>query len=235
MRKSFVSVMLALALTILISSPELVRAVEEFKVSFVNGAAQIWFEAEAFDERNPEGDQYFKVTNAADAFGKAVTRAGGAGGTIRWTFDITPTKSNGGNWFFWGRIKNPNNQSDYLLVEGDPDDKIPDGPPFPGGDAKPPFSNPDDRIFEEDVPNWRWCGGSEGCIKSLDEGENTMYIFHRQGDGTVFWDVFMWTDDRNYMPSDEDYQNARSMKASDLKEAVQPLEKLSTTWGKIKV
>ncbi len=119
-----------------------------------------------------------------------------------------------------------------MLVDADPNDKIPNGPPFPGGDAVPPFANDDDRIFEEDVPIWRWWGRSEGSTKELQDGENTMYIFHRQGNNTVFWDVFMWTDDPTYVPGDDDYINAEPMKAGDI--AVQSLEKLSATWGSIK-
>jgi hypothetical protein len=59
-----------------------------------------------------------------------------------------------------------------------------------------------------------------------------MYIFHRQGNNTVFWDVFMWTDSAVYLPNDEDYINAKPGKIGP--EAVLPLEKLSTTWGSIK-
>jgi hypothetical protein len=35
-----------------------------------------------------------------------------------------------------------------------------------------------------------------------------MHIFHRQGNDTVFWDVFMWTDDASYVPTDADYEGA---------------------------
>jgi regulation of enolase protein 1 (concanavalin A-like superfamily) len=36
-----------------------------------------------------------------------------------------------------------------------------------------------------------------------------MYIFRREGpNATVFWDVFMWTDDPDYVPTDDDYRNA---------------------------
>ena len=210
-------------------------AVEVFKVSNYGGGRQIWFEAEAFDERNPEGDKYYQVTDAKDdAFGgKAITRTGGAGGMIRWTFDISAAGGTSGEWYFWGRIINPSNQSDYLLVRGDPGDKnIPDGPPFPGGDAVKPFDNGDDRIFEQDVPNWAWWGKSEGSTKKLQDGENTMYIFHRQGDSTVFWDVFVWADKSNYMPMDKEYTNAKEMKAG--QEPVNPALKLATSWGMIK-
>ncbi|MFH1716068.1 MAG: hypothetical protein ABIF19_01845, partial [Planctomycetota bacterium] len=111
-----------------------VRAVKNFKVSSSGGGHQIWFEAEDFDERNPAGEQYYPVVNADGAFGKAITRAGGAGGMIRWTFDIKAAGGKGGTWYFWARQINPSNQSDYMLVEGDPGDaQIPTGPPFPGG------------------------------------------------------------------------------------------------------
>jgi hypothetical protein len=225
---------------ILILIPGVIQAVEEFKISEYGGGIQIWFEAEAFDERNPEGSRYFQVTGEPGvaakapngAFGEAVTRAGGAGGMVRWDFDIGYTEGNEGTWYFWGRVYNPGNLSDYMLVLDDPDDKIPNGPPFPGGDAVPPFDNEDDRIFEATMEIWDWWGNAEGSDKELQDGENTMYIFHRQGSSTVFWDVFMWTDDPMYRPSDEDYTNAKPMKKERI--AVQPLEKLSRTWGSIK-
>jgi hypothetical protein len=193
----------------LITTP--VHAVNTFKTSNYGAGRQIWFEAEDFDERNPDTDEFYPVVDAADAFGQAITRAGGAGGMIRWTFDISAAGGTGGTWYFWGRQINPSNASDYMLVEGDPDDAdIPTIPPFPGGDGEP-FSNTDDRIFEIDVgPSWDWALGwdIEGHTKELQDGENTMYIFHRQGNDTVFWDVFIWTDDPGYVPTDEDYQNA---------------------------
>ncbi|MFC1635367.1 hypothetical protein ACFL5Z_11040 [Planctomycetota bacterium] len=187
-----------------------VHAIENFKVSEHGGGHQIWFEAEAFDQRNPEGEQYYPVVDADGAFGQAITRSGGAGGMIRWTFDISRAGGKGSTWYFWARVLNPSNQSDYMLVEGDPGDaEIPDGPPFPGGDGTAPFDNDDDRIFEADVgPPWGWWGNNEGSDKELQDGENTMYIFHRQGNDTVFWDVFMWADSASYVPNDADYQSA---------------------------
>jgi len=240
MRKSIIVTFSALVLAFLISIPGMVQAVEEFKVSDFAAAIQIWFEAEDFDERNPEGDRYFIVTGQPGApeapkgaFGEAVTRRGGSGGMIRWDFDISFTEGEAGTWYFWGRVHNVGNLSDYMLVKDDPDDDIPNGPPFPGGDAAAPFDNEDDRVFEATSAEWSWWGGGdEGSDKELQDGENSMYMFHRQGAATVFWDVFMWTDDATYRPSDEDYTNAKIAKKKP--EAVQPLEKLSTSWGSIK-
>jgi hypothetical protein len=189
------------------------RAVEVYKVSNYGGGHQIWFEAEAYDVRSPDTDEYYPVVDAAGAYGQAITRTGEAGGMISWTFDIRPSGGRGGTWYFWGRLINPGNTSDYMLVAGDPDDPvIPTGPPYPGGSGSAPFSDTDDRIFEGDFgPPWDWGQGwsQEGHTKELQDGENTMYIFHRQGDETVFWDVFVWTDDPDYVPTDEDYENAQ--------------------------
>jgi len=180
-----------------------VYAVMNYKISNYAGVHQIWFEAEDFDERDPA--DFCQVVDEAGAFGQAVTRGGGSG-RVRWTFNIGAAGGKGGTWYFWGRILNPGNRSDYMLVEGDPDDaEIPTGP---GGISAPEFNNDDDRVFEESVPAWDWWGQEDGSDKVLQDGQNTMYIFHRQGNATVFWDVFMWTDSPSYVPTDEDYQNA---------------------------
>ena len=196
--------------SLLLAKP--VQAVKNMKISGYGGGHQIWFEAEDFDERNPESGQYFPVVDEAGAFGQAVSRAGGVGGMIRWTFDISTAGGTGGTWYFWGRVINPINQSDWMIVEGDPDDpEVPSGPPFPGTTSAAEFTNDDDRVFDENNgPPWTWGRYSpiEGHTKELQNGENTMYIYHRQGDNTVFWDVFMWTDDPVYVPTDGDYRNA---------------------------
>ena len=187
-----------------------VQAVENFKISSYGGGHQIWFEAEEFDERNPESDQYYLVVDQADAFGRVVTRAGGAGGMIRWTFDISTAGGTGGTWYFWGRVINPSNNSDFMLVEGHPGDDIPNGPPFPGTLEATEFNN-SQRIFEENMgPPWVWgrSGHEDAHTKELQDGENSMYVYHRQGNSGVFWDVFVWTDDADYVPTDDDYRNA---------------------------
>jgi len=56
-----------------------------------------------------------------------------------------------------------------------------------------------------------------------------MYIFHRQGDATVFWDVFVWADRADYVPTDADYQSAQ------LGTPVEPVGKLANVWGQIKL
>jgi len=113
---------------LLITMP--VYAVKKYKISNYAGAHQFWFEAEDFDERDPPTNEYYPVVDADGAFGKAINRAGGAGGRIRWTFDISAAGGKGGTWYFWGRVIIPYNESDYMLVEGNPGDaEIPTGPP----------------------------------------------------------------------------------------------------------
>ena len=234
MKSKFINVSSLLVLAVLILIPKQVQGVEEFKVSSHGDGVQIWFEAEAFDERSPEGDRHYRVKTQEGAFGKAVTPAGVSGGMIRWDFDISAAGGKADDWYFWGRIHNKDGASDYMLVRGDKADKvIPDKAPYPGGDGAKPFDNLDDRIFETNMPKWAWWGGGqEGSIKELQDGQNTMYIFHRQGNSSVSWDVFLWSSHRKYFPTDEDYEKATPMKVSDL--SVRPLEKLSTTWGGIK-
>ena len=197
---------------LLITMPVYAVKYNNYKISNYGGGHQIWFEAEDFDERNPDTDQYYPVVDAAGAFGQAITRAGGAGGMIRWTFNISAAGGKGGTWYFWGRVINPSNQSDFMLVERHPGDpQIPTGPPFPGTSSAAGFTDAH-RVFEEDVgPPWEWArsGHQEAHTKELQDGENTMYILHRQGNNTVFWDVFMWADSPDYVPTDENYQNAR--------------------------
>jgi hypothetical protein len=197
------------AALLLIAAP--VCAVETFKTSNYGGAHQIWFEAEAFDERSPDVDTFYTVIDADDAFGQAINRTVRGEGMIRWSFDISKAGGSAGAWYFWGRVINPSNQSDFMIVEGDPDDPpLPDGPPFPRPGSAQGFENAQ-RIFDENAgPPWTWSGrnGAEAHTKTLQDGENTMYIVPRQGDNTLFWDVFMWTDDPAYVPTDEDYENA---------------------------
>ena len=59
---------------------------------------------------------------------------------------------------------------------------------------------------------------------------NTMMIWYRQGDASALRDVFMWTDNSDYTPTDDDYMNATMLTAS----SVKPSGKLTASWGAIK-
>ena len=180
---------------------------DTFKVSHFGDSAQVWFEAEAFEERSPSGEEFFPIVCKEGAFGCAVSPAGGPGGRISWLVDIEEAGGQAGDWFFWGRIINPFARPDYLLVEEDPADweRLPEGPPF-----SPPFTDREDRIFRTHAgPFWKWVRRQgEGHVKHLEDGENLMHIFHHEGDSSVLWDVFLWTNDLDYVPSDEDYERA---------------------------
>ncbi|MCU0917318.1 MAG: discoidin domain-containing protein, partial [Planctomycetes bacterium] len=207
------SLVLVLASGLFLAAPVGAVAV---KVSNFGNAHQIWFEVEAYDQRDPDTDAYFKVVDADGAFGKAVTRTGAEGGMLRYTFDIAQADGKGGTWYFWGRVIVPNNDSDFLVVEGIPGEPVlPASPPYPGTSSAPGFSNAQ-RIFDENLgPPWTWgrSGHGDGHTRRLKDGRNTMTIVHRQGNNANFWDVFLWTDSPAYVPTDNDYRNARTVLA----------------------
>ncbi|MHC4354701.1 MAG: LamG-like jellyroll fold domain-containing protein [Planctomycetota bacterium] len=183
-------------------------AVENFKVSNYGGANQIWFEVEDFDERDPADDSSFALSDEPGAFGRSISSVNGSDGDgmIRYTFDISKAGGAGGTWYFWGRVINPNNNSDFMLVDGHPGDQVPFTMPVSG------LVN-GQRIFEQSDqgPDWFWAptagsAGEEAHTKTLKDGENTMYVISRESGAT--WDVFMWTDDPDYVPTDADYENA---------------------------
>jgi len=207
-------------------------AVEVFKVSKYGKGEQIWFEAEAFDER--DSDDIYKLGKAekavdpADgAYGDIITNAGaGQQGWILYRFDISRAGGKAGDWRFIGRVINPSNHSDWLWVLGDDGDKIPK--------AAPAFVRPDHIIFEENVPAWAWMrtgdfGKDGGTVNKLQDGENVMMIWTRQSSLQVQYDVFCWSRDLDYQPTDEDYA-----KADEKTLPVHPAGLLTTTWGRLK-
>ena len=228
----YVSVFFTLIVVFL--APTVLWAVEEFKVSEYGNGVQIWFEAEAFDERSPNenyklGDAERALKPIDGAFGDIVTNVGGSGWLL-YRFDISKAGGEAGLYRFIGRVINPANNSDWLWVLGDDGDEIPEvDPGF--------FVRPDHIIFENNTPAWAWVtdgdfGKDGGTVNELQDGENVMMIWTRDSNLTVQYDVFLWTDDLLYQPTDDDYINATPMNAKE--EAVSYPGKLSTSWGKIK-
>jgi hypothetical protein len=207
-------------------------AVSKFKVSRYNNGHQIWFEAEDFDERSPNENYKRGIAEKAlkptdGAFGDIVTNTGGEGWLL-YRFNIKDAGGKSGSWRFIGRIINPLNASDWLWVLGDDGNEIPE--------VKPNFLRPDDIIFENDTPQWAWVkdgdfGLDGGTINKLQDGENVMMIWYRGSDLTDQYDVFMWTDNLQYQPTDDDYINADDKHNI----AVNSAENLITTWGKLKI
>jgi len=221
----------SLILCLLMLSAIISYAVEEFKISEYGNGKQIWFEAEHFDERDSEN--VYKLGIAEDAkeptegaYGDIVTNVGGDG-WLRYNFDISHAGGEAGDWRFIGRVINPNNQSDWLWVLGDDGDEIPK--------AKPGhFQKNVEIIFEENTPNWAWVrtgifGADGGTVNKLQDGENVMIIYTRQSAILVQYDVFLWSSDLDYEPTDEDYDNATTPNLP-----VNPKGLLTTTWGNLK-
>ncbi len=223
----FCCVSLLLLLLVVMSTD----AVEEFKVSDYDDGHQIWFEAEAFDERSPNENYKLGIAEKAlkptdGAFGDIVTNTGGDGWLL-YRFDISVAGGKKGEWRFIGRIINPNNHSDWLWVLGDDGNTIPE--------AAPAFVRPDDIIFENNTPTWTWVrdgdfGADGGTVNELQNGENVMMIWYRGSSLEDQYDVFMWADDLNYEPTDDDYINAEIYKMS-----VQPQGKLAMVWSRLKL
>ena len=109
---------------------------------------------------------------------------------------------------------------------GDDGDKIPE--------VAPAFVRPDDIIFENNTPTWAWVrdgdfGLDGGTINKLQDGENIMMIWYRGSDLEDQYDVFMWADDLQYVPTDDDYINAVEAKLP-----VTPQGCLAISWGQLK-
>jgi hypothetical protein len=208
------------------------QAVNRFKVSEYGGGHQIWFEAEDFDER--DSDQHYQLGDAEGAvdpidgaFGDIVTNADSGKGWLLYNFDISRARGKAGDWRFIGRIINPNNHSDWLWVLGADGDEIPE--------VAPAFVRPDHIIFENNAATWTWVrdgdfGADGGTVNELQDGENTMMIWTRGSSLQDQYDVFMWADDLEYVPTDDDYINADEKSALD----VQAEGKLTTTWADMK-
>jgi len=214
------------------------HAVKKWKVSDVDGGAQIWFEAEDFDERDSPNIYQLRKAEAKldlekDAFGDAITNTRGVdGGWLLYRFDISKAGGKGGEWYFWGRVVNPANQSDWLWVVGVDGKDIPKAKPKELQDAGNAAAQAANRIFEADMPApWKWDGGTrEGHRHKLLDGENIMMIWWRQSNSTDQWDVFMWANKSSYRPTDDDYRNAKAGRVL----AVQPRDRLASAWAALK-
>ena len=212
------------------------HAVDVYKVSQYGEGHQIWFEAEAFDGRDAEsargkgiGFQLAGVEARGglpkDAFGGAIVNVKGTDTVwIRYDFDISAAGGEAGTWYLWARMINPGGRSEWLWVLGDDGDEVPQ--------AVPVCTDADDRVFESVVgPPWGWASRkTEGDVKKLKDGMNTMAIFYREGDSTNIRDTLMWADSTSYKPTDADYIKAEEI--SNL--SVAPKGKLTTTWGMLK-
>ena len=214
-----------------------VYSMSEFKISEYGGGHQIWFEAEAFDDRDPDSasnrnvgfklvDAETNITLPKGAFGDAIVNIQGNDRIwLIYNFDISKCGGKAGTWYLWPRMINPGNKSEWLWVKGDDGDEIPD--------SMPNFVTEDDRIFEKTIgPPWGWSRGNEGETKKLQDGENTIMVWFREGDSTALRDVLMWSDTLAYTPKDDGYRNAEAVSLNE--ESVEPSGKLATTWGKIK-
>lgn len=233
MSKSIKYAFLCVSIALLISMGLAAHAVKVFRVSQYNGGHQIWFEVEAFDERDPgsekdknKGYQLGSATNVKAPKGISgdgiVVVRGDDTIWLRYDFDISKAGGKKGTWYLWAKMLNPTNRSDWLWVLGDDGKKIPK--------VKPAFVVADDRVFEASPATLSWASRkTEGDVKELRDGENTMMVWWRETDTTRFLDILVWSDKQEYTPTDDDYKNA-----AERVQPVEPIGKLATVWDRMK-
>lgn len=233
-----------------------IAAGTNIKVSKINGGCQIWWEAEDFDERDPE--EGCKLGEEAEG-AKVMTEGfygtdviifpgeSGFGDLKDWwalySFDLPPG-AEPGTWYFWCRISFQGaaheSTSHFLWVLNDPGDGDTVSKTRAGAGE---IGDDDDRLFDDAVilPSleWAWHGKNplndadksmRGLDKELQAGRNVVMIWERESalDSTSM-DVMMFADDSTYTPSDEDYESAVPIAG------VEPQGKLPLTWGQIKL
>lgn len=226
-------------------------AVEELKISSLNGGAQYWWEAEDFDDRDEvvfvlNGEPASSVPDLPGAYGEEYlvhntpNPPAAVEGTDFVEYKITLGK--GGTYYVWIRAswdRTPGGRthnSFWVQVNGKPE-----APKFVRwvdnmGDAN--------WLDQWDVDNpWTWIGDSaqpaalqgqagggltNGLARDFKAGENTFTIYHREGaaaNNTLCTDVIMIST-VDFVPTDADYEKAST--------PVEPMSKLATTWAQLK-
>jgi len=225
----------------------------DIKVSRVGDGYQVWWEAEDFDDRDPEegyklgaeaeqSDNRIKITEGF--YGTDITLFPGDSARTDlkdwWgLYNITlPAGASPGTWYCWARVSfvgaSGDLESHHLWVLNDPGD----GNTVPKTRPEGEIDDTDDRLFADvaDFPlgsEWAWHGRNtvmEGLDKELRAGGNVVMVWEREsGFDSIYMDVFVFASDIAYRPSDADYESATPSAAVD------PGGKLPLTWGKMKL
>ncbi len=233
-----------------------VEAVEELKVSQLNGGVQYWWEVEEFDERD---DEVFFLN---DEKGHLVDDLKGASGDAYFVHNSPNPPNNlppaedvffakytidgiasAGTYFVWARAswdRNPSGRahnSFFVQVNGTPDlgkferhiNTLGDATWLDKWDDKNPWTWVGDSAQPQDLQGQAGGGLQNGLETRLDAGENTVVIYHREGGlnaQTMCSDVLM-VSTVDFIPTDDDFAQAAPL-------SVQPKNKLTTTWARMK-
>lgn len=233
-----------------------VEAVEELKVSQRNGGVQYWWEVEEFDERD---DEVFFLN---DEKGHLVDDLKGASGDAYLVHNSPNPPNNlppaedvffakytidgiasAGTYFVWARAswdRNPSGRahnSFFVQVNGTPDlgkferhiNTLGDATWLDKWDDKNPWTWVGDSAQPQDLQGQAGGGLQNGLETRLDAGENTVVIYHREGGlnaQTMCSDVLM-VSTVDFIPTDDDFAQASPL-------PVQPKNKLTTTWARMK-
>ncbi len=232
------------------------EAVEELMVSQLNGGVQYWWEVEEFDERDEE------VFFLNDEKGHLVDDLKGASGDAYLVHNSPNPPNNlppaedvffakytidgiasAGTYFVWARAswdRNPSGRahnSFFVQVNGTPDlgkfdrhiNTLGDATWLDKWDDKNPWTWAGDSAQPQDLQGQAGGGLQNGWETRLDAGENTVIIYHREGGlnaQTMCSDVLM-VSTVDFIPTDDDFAQAAPL-------PVQPKNKLTTTWARMK-
>jgi hypothetical protein len=207
-------------------------AATETAMTGFDGATQIWFRADAFDDLHGDVESVPAIVEDGLAFGFSVVEDSLTGnpmafygGSVRqdpqdWWLEYTFDMPDEGEWYMWGRAAQnaPTDNSlgsHFVWILGEFDDEIPEAGQIPV------FDDVRDRIFADrfhpgdwvGADRWEWVGARDPAddtdptyplAKTFRAGENVVRIYEREsGDPSVQFELFIICDDIEYRPTDD--------------------------------
>ncbi len=204
----------------------------EIATTTFDGATQIWFRADAFDDLQGEVESVPAIVEDGLASGFSVVEGSLTenpmafyGSSVRqdpqdWWLEYAFDMPEGGEWYMWGHAAQnaPTDNSlgsHFVWILGEFDDEIPETGQIPV------FDDVRDRIFADrfhpgdwvGADRWEWVGARDPAddtdptyplAKTFREGENLVRIYEREsGDPSVQFELFIICDDIEYRPTDD--------------------------------
>jgi hypothetical protein len=226
------------------------------KISRLNGGVQYWWEAEDFDARD---EAVFVLHNEPASTVKDLPGASGGAyivhnapnppnnsipgkdeAFVKYLINITA----GGAYFIWARSSwdrapsGRTHNSFWVQVNGAPDtakfvrhvDSMGDANWLDKWDENNPWTWIGDSAQPVALQGQPGGGLQNGLKRTLNAGENTITIYHREGglDGKAMCTDVLMISTVDFAPTDADYEKASFA-------PVEPKDKLTTIWARMKI